>query len=124
MYLTGGTIQEIFYTDNPNEGRVKINDNFKLLGEIASVYTPSVSNNNLRISSSSYIDKEKPVGDIDGINATFTLKHIPVPGSDHVFLNGLLQENGNNLDYTLEGKDIVFFRPPLANMRIVCSYRI
>ena len=122
MYLTGGTIQEIFYTDNPNEGRVKINDNFKLLGEIASVFTPSV-NTGITLSSS-YIDKEKPVGDIDGVNATFTLQHIPVSGSDHVFLNGLLQENGNNLDYTLEGKDIVFFRPPLANMRIICSYRI
>jgi hypothetical protein len=122
MYLTGGTIQEIFYTDNPNEGRVKINDNFKLLGEIASVYTP-IANTGITLSSS-YVDKEKPIGDIDGVNATFTLQHIPVFGSDHVFLNGLLQENGNNLDYILEGKDIVFFRPPLANMRIICSYRV
>jgi hypothetical protein len=123
MSLTGATIQEILYTDNPNEGRVKINDNFKrlryFLDEAASTYisTPGIGKTAISI------DKEKPIGDIDGINTIFTLKNKPVDGSDHVYLNGVLQENGQDLDYTLNGKDIVFILPPLVGMRIICSYR-
>lgn len=126
MSLTGATIQEILYTDNPNEGRVKINDNFNrltyLLDSAMSVYIPG----NRTIFSNggqSYIDKEIPLGDIDGVNTIFTLKKQPTIGTEYVYLNGLLQENGLNLDYILDGKKIIFSLPPITGMRILCSYR-
>jgi len=126
MSLTGATIQEILYSDNPNEGRVKINDNFRRLGYLLdsalSIYIPgnrTVFSNGEQVS----IDKEIPVGEINGINKIFTLKKTPALGSEYVYLNGLLQENGVNMDYVLEGKDIKFNLPPLIGMRILCSYK-
>ena len=63
MSLTGATIQEILYSDNPNEGRVKINDNFRRLGYLLdsalSIYIPgnrTVFSNGEQVS----IDKEIP----------------------------------------------------------------
>ena len=121
MHLTGNTIlDEIHSVDNPNEGRVKINDNFKKLGyslgKLASTYV--VSGQTI-----STIDKEKPTGPIDGLNTNFQLQYEPFLGSEHVYLNGVLQENGYGLDYIIDGSTIVFFDPPIPGMRIVCSYR-
>lgn len=121
MYLTGNTIlEEIASVDNPNEGRVKINDNFKKLGyhlgKIASTYVLSGQT----ITS---FDKERPEGDIDGFNTIFSLKNEPLIGSEHVYLNGVLQEGGVGLDYIVDGKNIIFLDPPLPGMRILCSYR-
>ena len=71
-----------------------------------------------------HIDKEIPTGVTDGINVTFELLHQPTPNSEHLYLNGVLQEKGEDLDYTLEGKTIVFSEPPFNGMRVICSYRI
>jgi len=70
-----------------------------------------------------FIDKEKPYGLIDGINNIFELSNSPIPDSEHVFLNGILQESGYDFDYVLNEKNIIFNQPPLENMRIICSYR-
>jgi hypothetical protein len=70
-----------------------------------------------------FIDKEKPYGLINGINKIFELNKLPIPGSEHVFLNGMLQESGYEFDYVLDEKNIIFNQPPLENMRIICSYR-
>src|SRR5438128_2128558 len=45
-----------------------------------------------------WVDKETPSGAIDDSNVTYTLAFTPVAGSDHVFLNGVLQNAGGN-DY-------------------------
>jgi hypothetical protein len=71
-----------------------------------------------------FIDKETPLGIIDGVNRTFKLSHIPTPNSEHLYLNGLLQEKGGDLDYILDGKNIIFLEPPFNGMRVICSYRI
>lgn len=71
-----------------------------------------------------FIDKEIPTGEADGINCTFKLSHVPTPNSEHLYLNGLLQEKGDNLDYILDGKNIIFLEPPFNGMRVICSYRI
>lgn len=71
-----------------------------------------------------YIDKEIPDGDVDGINKIFKLTNKPVTNSEHIFLNGVLQENGFDLDYILDGKNIIFFEPPYSGMRLICSYRV
>ena len=69
----------------------------------------------------SYSDKEIPDGPIDGINHIFTLSHAPILNSEHIYLNGLLQEI--DFDYVINDEEIAFIDPPLSGMRIRCSYR-
>jgi hypothetical protein len=68
-----------------------------------------------------HIDKEIPEGSIDGVNATFLLNNNPIPGSEHVYLNGLLQDEID--DYSINYNTILFNEPPLSGMKIRCSYR-
>jgi hypothetical protein len=68
-----------------------------------------------------HIDKEIPSGLIDDNNTNFELSSEPILNSEHVYLNGLLQENGE--DYIMDGKSIVFSDSPMFGMRIRCSYR-
>ena len=70
-----------------------------------------------------FVDKEKPNGLIDGVNKIFELDNTPIPGSEHIFLNGILQDSGVEFDYILDEKNIIFNEAPLENMRIICSYR-
>ena len=70
-----------------------------------------------------HVDKEIPDGIIDGINKTFVLNSIPIPNSEHLYLNGLLQEEGVNEDYVIVNDTIIFNEPPLVGMKIRCSYR-
>jgi hypothetical protein len=53
-----------------------------------------------------HIDKEIPEGSIDGVNATFLLNNNPIPGSEHVYLNGLLQDEVD--DYSINYNTILF----------------
>lgn len=70
-----------------------------------------------------HVDKEIPDGIIDGINQTFVLNSIPIPNSEHLYLNGLLQEEGVDEDYVIVNDTIIFNEPPLVGMKIRCSYR-
>jgi len=80
-------------------------------------------NNYIVLTNSNFIDKEVPSGFIDGFNDTFTLSHLPVPGSEHVFLNGMLQDQED--DYAISGSSITFFVIPMPfpHSNIKCSYR-
>lgn len=49
-------------------------------------------------------------GTIDGINTNFVLDNAPISGSQMVYLNGMLQEPGQ--DYTLSGDTITFTEAP------------
>lgn len=69
----------------------------------------------------SYSDKEIPDGPINGVNHIFTLSNIPIINSEHIYLNGLLQEV--DFDYVINDDEITFIDPPLSGMRIRCSYR-
>ena len=75
----------------------------------------------LDLSKITHIDKEKPNGIIDGINNNFILNNNPIPGSEHVYLNGLLQDDED--DYQIEYNTIIFNEPPSIGMKIKCSYR-
>jgi hypothetical protein len=66
------------------------------------------------------VDKETPQGIIDGVNTNFTVNYLPITNSEHVFLNGLLQDND---DYFMSGNTISFLEPPYPNSKIKCSYR-
>lgn len=70
-----------------------------------------------------HVDKEVPMGVIDGINPTFELLYEPIPNSDHLFLNGLLQDSDDGGDYLINGKIITFINPPYPGMKLKCSYR-
>jgi hypothetical protein len=43
------------------------------------------------LTASNFVDKEIPSGSINGSNTTFTLANTPVSGSEHLYLNGILQ---------------------------------
>jgi len=69
-----------------------------------------------------FISKEIPYGAVDGVNTTFTLEHAPTPGSEHLYLNGLLVEEGADTDYFISGSTITFSEPLLAGMQLQCTY--
>jgi hypothetical protein len=68
-----------------------------------------------------YVDKETPKGEMDGTNKTFILSKEPIPNSEHIYLNGLLQEYGDH--YLIEGYSINFISPIPSGWKIRCSYR-
>lgn len=69
----------------------------------------------------SFIDREKISGAVDGVNKIFTLKYLPSLNSEHLFLNGLLQDEFD--DYVISGKTITFLVTPPRNSKVRCSYR-
>jgi hypothetical protein len=73
-------------------------------------------------SSKVFVSKEIPYGAIDGSNTTYTLEHTPTPGSEHLYLNGLLVEEGADTDYFISGSTITFSEPLLAGMQLQCTY--
>ena len=75
------------------------------------------------LTASNFIDKEVPAGAINGANVTFTLSNTAVSGSEHVYLNGMLQESGSGNDYTITGAVITFLSAPLSGEKIRTSYR-
>lgn len=72
---------------------------------------------------SNFVDKEVPSGSINGSNAAFTLANTPTSGTEHVYLNGILQESGSGNDYTISGANITMLTAPLTGEKIVVSYR-
>lgn len=70
---------------------------------------------------STTINKEKPSGEINGENYKFELSQDVLVDSEHVFLNGLLQDSGE--DYKIEGRVIYFYFPPLPDSKIRVSYK-
>jgi hypothetical protein len=65
-------------------------------------------------------DKELPSGSLNGSNTIFTLQYTPVDGSEHVYLNGVLQESGG--DYNISSSVITFIDAPLSTMKLRCTY--
>lgn len=72
--------------------------------------------------SGTWVDKQVPVGAINGVNTVFTLTNIPTAGSDYVFLSGQLQA-GSGVDYTLVGNVITFNIAPNIGEQLFVSYR-
>jgi hypothetical protein len=67
------------------------------------------------------IDKEIPEGYVDGTNTIFILNFTPIENSEHVYLNGLLQDYD---DYQISGNTITFLDSPFQGSKIKCSYKI
>jgi len=75
------------------------------------------------LTNSNFVDKEAPSGTKNGVNATFTLANTPVSGSDHLYLNGVLQNVGSGNDYTITGSTITMLNIPLSSDTLFISYR-
>lgn len=90
------------------------------LGTTAIVY---VANNSNGLTNSNFVDKEIPSGSINGSNTAFTLANTPVSGSEHLYLNGVLQESGAGNDYTISGTTITMATAPLSGEKLRVSYR-
>jgi len=66
---------------------------------------------------------EMPAGNVDDTNTTFTLAHNPSPSNSlMLFVNGVLQLQGSNYDYTLASNIITTSRPILTDSKIVATY--
>ena len=70
-----------------------------------------------------HIDREVPSGIVDGVNKLFILTETPELQSEHLFLNGLLQDPGETEDYVISGNTITFIDAPFEGSKIRCSYR-
>lgn len=75
------------------------------------------------VAPTSFADRELPSGLINGANTTYTLANTPVAGSEHVYLNGILQQSGAGEDYTISGLTITYLAAPQTNDRLRVSYR-
>jgi len=73
--------------------------------------------------SGSFVDKEVPTGDINDVNTVFTLANTPAAGSDHWYLNGVLQNEGASNDYVLSGDTATFAVAPPEGSILLVSYR-
>lgn len=71
------------------------------------------------MSTQSFICREKPTKVSDTV---YTLANTPVPNTDQVFLNGVLQNAGNENDYTLTNNTITFARPLEADEVVLVNY--
>ncbi len=72
----------------------------------------------------SFVSGEVPAGQINGLNATFTLANSPAASSLLLFRNGLLLQSG--VDYTLNGSTIQFTANSIPQLQDTLSaqYRI
>lgn len=68
-----------------------------------------------------FVDHEAPAGAIDGANTMFMLAVLPVLGSEHVYVNGLLQTPPE--DYAIAGPFITFTQAPAMGSMVVVAYR-
>ena len=60
------------------------------------------------LGASNFVIREVPTGTVNGSNATFTLANTPTAGTEHVFVNGVLQNVGAGNDYTISTVTITF----------------
>lgn len=70
---------------------------------------------------SNHVTRETPSGAVNGINVTYTLAYTPTTGTEHVYLNGLLQTDGG-ADYSISGVTITFTTAPQTNDVLRVSY--
>lgn len=92
------------------------------LGTTAIAFT-QIPTNSGGLTASNFVDKEVPSGSINSSNVTFTLANTPTAGTEHVYLNGILQESGAGNDYTISGAVCTYLTPPLTGEKLRISYR-
>lgn len=92
-------------------------------GTLNSTSITYTQDNSAGLSSSNFVDKEVPSGAINGSNTSFVLVNTPTAGTEHVYLNGILQESGAGNDYTISTATITMLTAPLTGEKIRVTYR-
>ena len=77
------------------------------------------------LTNSNFVDREDVTFDFDGVDATGVLANTPVVGSEHVYSNGVLQNEGASDDYQISGATITFNAgsEPQSGDEVLVSYR-
>jgi len=68
-----------------------------------------------------FSDKELPEGTKNGINKRFRLANPPEWNSEHLFLNGVLQD-GDGCDYVIHGNILTLKMAPSGSDKLLCTY--
>ena len=68
-----------------------------------------------------FSDKEIPEGIKNGINQRFRLMNPPEFNSEHLFLNGVLQD-GDGCDYVIHGNILTLKMAPSGSDKLLCTY--
>ena len=68
-----------------------------------------------------FSDKELPEGTKNGINKRFRLANPPEWNSEHLFLNGVLQD-GDGCDYVIHGNILTLKIAPSGSDKLLCTY--
>lgn len=68
------------------------------------------------------VSREEAAGTKNGTNTAFVIANTPLSGSEQVYLNGILQNQGVGNDYTISGATITFSVAPLSNDVILVTY--
>ena len=74
------------------------------------------------VTNSKIVTREPANGTIDGVNMVFTLAYPIVPGSECVYLNGILMDEGVGNDYVISGQTITFEFAPEAGDKLRVNY--
>lgn len=69
-----------------------------------------------------FVDKETPANGTT-VGTDYVLAFTPVAGSEHVYVNGILQDAGTGNDYTISGAAITMLSPLTTGDKIRVSYR-
>jgi hypothetical protein len=118
LYLNGLLIDSRAFTDYTISGPIiTFNEPLPIGSKLSCTYY-YVDNTSIKV----FKDKEILSGPIDGINKVFTLQYPPIEGSEHLYLNGLLQENGINGDYEISYSTITFKEAPPTDTNLRGTY--
>jgi hypothetical protein len=93
------------------------------LGYVSGVTSAIQTQLDGKVDTADFVDRETPTGLINGSNVTYTLSATPVAGSEHVYLNGILQEDGAGNDYTISGGTITYETAPETGDVLRVSFR-
>jgi len=75
------------------------------------------------LTAANFVTRETPTGSVNGSNTTFTLAATPTAGTEELYLNGILQDQGAGNDYTISGATITMLTAPLSGDKIRVNYR-
>lgn len=110
----GTTLADTIWVSTANQGGT--------IGTTAITFSQQTSGGGGGLTTANFVNKEVPSGTINGSNATFTLANTPNSGSEHLYLNGLLQESGSGNDYTITGATITMLNVPVTGDKLRASY--
>ena len=74
------------------------------------------------LTEANFEESEVPVGDLDGVDVTYTLANTPATGTLKLYLNGIRQKAGGE-DYTLATNVITWVAAPVSTDVILADYR-